>query len=366
MAILAVEKFLAGRRQLYAVPVQEQVDRFWHEIKRALAEPIEAGIYYKNETLHLIELPSTEQRIRAKTAWDADTLRGDYADDLYLDEFQDMSKDAWELVGAPMLLDNDGDAVFIYTKKRGKNHTDDLFKQAQTDTSGRWATFVFSSHDNPHISQDALTDIAKDMTNLAYRMEILAEDIEDDPAALWSRDLIDHVTSYPDLTRVVIGVDPSGSSTGNECGIVGAGVATVNGEPHGYILADDSRTGTPAQWATDVVVAYNRLKADRVLGENNYGGEMVENTIRTVPGGNGVAYKTVHATRGKAVRAEPVKALYEKKRIHHVGTFQGLEDEMCLWAPGQSTWSPNRIDALVWVITDLIIGTKTVDGDVFV
>jgi len=115
IAIKATKEFLAGRRILYAAPTQEQVDRFWEEVKRALADPIEANVYYKNETRHLIEIPGTEQRIRAKTAWNADTLRGDYADLLILDEWQLMDEDAWEFVGAPMLLDHNGDAVFIYT-----------------------------------------------------------------------------------------------------------------------------------------------------------------------------------------------------------------------------------------------------------
>ena len=92
---------------------------------------------------------------------------------------------------------------------------------------------------------------------------------------------------------------------------------------------------------------------------------MVENTIRTVEGGKEVAYRAVRASRGKAVRAEPVQALYEKKRIHHVGDFSGLETEMCTWVPGQSTWSPNRVDALVWAITDLMIAQTTIDGDIF-
>ena len=110
-AILAVRAFLDGRRILYGTPTQEQVERFWFECKRALQEPIEQNIYYKNETRHIIELPNTEQRIRAKTAWNADTLRGDYADLLILDEYQLMSEDTWGEVGAPMLLDTDGDLV---------------------------------------------------------------------------------------------------------------------------------------------------------------------------------------------------------------------------------------------------------------
>ncbi len=114
-AILAVEQFLAGRRVLYAAPTDEQLGKFWREVKWALAEAIEAGAFHKNETEHTIERPGTNQRIKAKTAWNADTLRGDYADLLILDEWQLMDETAWDDVGAPMLLDINGDAIFVYT-----------------------------------------------------------------------------------------------------------------------------------------------------------------------------------------------------------------------------------------------------------
>jgi phage terminase large subunit-like protein len=358
VAILAVEQFLQGRRILYATPTQEQVDTFWREVKQALEEPIQAGAFYKNETLHVIERQGTDQRIRAKTAWDADSLRGDFADILILDEFQDMDVEAWTLVGAPMLLDNNGDGIFIYTKKRGRNHTNDLFKRAQADDTGRWATFIFTSFDNPHISEAALSDITDDMTNLGYRMEILAEDIGDDPRALWNRGIIRHTSEIPALDRVVVGVDPSGAASGAECGIITAGRATLDGQRCAFVLGDDSRKDTAAGWGSAVVAAYNRHKAGRVAGEVNYGGDMVENTIRTVKGAQNISYKSVRATRGKAVRAEPVTALYEKGRVFHVGKFDGLEDEMCSWVPGESDWSPGRIDGLVWAITDLILGPE--------
>ena len=186
VAILAVQAFLAGKRVLYAAPVEEQINKFWFEACRALDEPIRAGIFVKNETEHSIEKPRTENRLRAKTAWNANTLRGDYADLLLFDEYQIMAEDAWELVGAPMLLDNDGNAVFIYTppslvsqgvsKARDPRHAAKLYQMAKADTTGRWATFNFTSHDNPYISVDALREITKDMSKAAYRKEILAED----------------------------------------------------------------------------------------------------------------------------------------------------------------------------------------------
>ena len=330
------------------------MSRFWHECKLALAEPLEKGIFYKHEGQHIIELPGTEQRIRAKTAWDPDSLRGDYADKLILDEYQLMQEDTWGLVGAPMLLDNDGDAMFIYTAKRGKHHSKDLFKAAAADTSERWATFTFASHDNPYLSRIALEAITKDMTKLGYRMEILAEDVDDNPRALWDRteDIDPHrVTSHPPLIRIVVGVDPPGGLV--ECGIVVGGIGENN---HGYVLEDASLKAKPAQWGAAVVTAYNKNRADRVLGEKNYGGDMVENTIRSVDGGDVVSYKDVNATRGKMVRAEPISAFYQRGLIHHVGEFPDLEDEQCTYVQGMSKWSPNRLDALVWVFTELMLG----------
>jgi len=352
-ADLAVNGLMDERRVLYAVPTQEQVERFWYECKRALAEPIDAGVLYKNETRHVIEVPGTEQRIRAKTAWDADTLRGDYADLLILDEFQLMKPDAWRLVGAPMLLDNDGDAVFIYTPRRGSYYAKELYNKAKEDRSGRWGVFHFSSHANPYISREALGEITDDLTALAHRLEIKAEEVEDDPSALWNRSIIEHVTRHPPLVRIAVGVDPPGTASGAECGIIAAGVAQVNGEVHGYVLDDRSLRGSPAQWGAEAVTAYYLHDADRLAAEVNHGGDMVEHTIRTVEDGKDVAFRSLRASRGKHTRAEPVAALYERGRVHHVGEFSELEDQLCNWVPGDK--SPDRLDALVWVLTELMI-----------
>lgn len=359
VAIRAVERFLSGRRILYGSPTAEQIQRFWVTVTRALDEPIRAGIFKKNESDHTIELVGTEQRIKAKTCWNADTLRGDYADDLILDEWQLMNEEAWEVVGAPMLLDNDGDATFIYTppslrsrsvsKAADPQHASKLFKkavvkQAQGD---RWAAFHFTSHDNPYISEAALSEITSDMTAVSYRMEINAEDIDEAPGALWTRDTIEksRALQTPDLQRIVIGVDPSATSGGDEAGIVSVGRA---GE-HGYVLEDNSIQGSPKTWATAAVTAFHKYKANCIVAESNNGGEMVSETIATVD--PKVPVKLVHASRGKHTRAEPVGSLYEQGRGHHIGNFAALEDEMCLWMPGDD--SPNRMDALVWAYTEL-------------
>ena len=362
-SIIAVKAFLAGERVLYAAPTEDQVATFWYAVKNALHSPVDAGVFRKNEVYHTIELEDTKQRIRAKTAFNPDTLRGDFASVLILDEYQLMSEDTWGLVGAPMLLDRDGGALFIYTppsltsrsmsKARDPLHAAKTFKNAQQDHTGRWAAFHFTSFDNPYINSQALDEITKDMTQLAYRQEIRAEDVEESPGALWTRKLINEnrVTKHPDLVRIIVGVDPTGSVS-NETGIVIAGVGT---DGHGYIIDDKSLLGTPGEWADAVLTAYNHNKADMIVGETNYGGDMVEATIMQVANTTNTTcrYKNVHASRGKAVRAEPVVAQYENSRIHHVGEFPYLEEEMVTWVPGVSRNSPNRIDALVWAITEL-------------
>ena len=195
IAILAVRAFLAGKRVLYAAPTSEQTDAFWFEIKKALLPLIETGVYKLNDAERFIEKIGTKNRIRAKTAWNADTLRGDYADLLIFDEYQLTNEDAWEVVGMPMLLDNNGDVVFIYTppslrsagvsKAHDPRHAAKLFKEAivKKAAGGSWDTFHFTSWQNPFISQIALGELAKDMSSQTMRQEILAED--DDIETSW-------------------------------------------------------------------------------------------------------------------------------------------------------------------------------------
>lgn len=361
-SIYAVERFIAGRRILYAAPTSEQLGRFWATVTRALAPLTDAKILYKNATEHIIERRGTENRLKAKTAWNADSLRGDYADELILDEYQLMNEEAWGLVGAPMLLDNDGNATFVYTppslhsrsasKANDPQHAAKLFKKAkqlQIAHPRRWATFHFTSMDNPYISRDALDEITGDMTALAYRMEILAEDIDEAPGALWTRRVLEdnRVLSAPlEMSRIVVGVDPSISTAGDFAGIIVAGV--VDG--HGYIIEDCTVQGSPLTWAKAAVDAYKRHEANLIVAEKNQGGEMV--TLTLAQADKDVPVKLVHASRGKIVRAEPIAAKYEKGQVHHVGSFPMLEDELCLYLPGDP--SPNRLDACVWALTELM------------
>jgi hypothetical protein len=174
------------------------------------------------------------------------------------------------------------------------------------------------------------------------------------PGSLWKREQIDNlrVKEHPHLVRIVVAVDPSGGdkARNDEIGLI---VAGIDAQKHGYVLADHSGRYTPETWGSKAVALYRQFKADRIVAEANFGGAMVESTIRVVD--RSAPVKLVHASRGKQARAEPVAALYEQGRMHHAGTFIGLEDEMVTWVPLESRDSPNRVDALVWAATELLI-----------
>jgi phage terminase large subunit-like protein len=189
------------------------------------------------------------------------------------------------------------------------------------------------------------------------RQEIDGEIIEERADALWPRALIEaaRVDDAPELARIVIGIDPPGSARAgaDRCGIVAAGIAE-NGVV--YVLEDASVQGmSPAGWASKAVALYRRLAADALIAEVNLGGDMVRAVLQQVD--SSVAVKSVHATRGKWLRAEPVAAMYAQGKVKHVGAaLAALEDEMCDFGLDGLTSgaSPDRLDALVWAVTELI------------
>ena len=218
----------------------------------------------------------------------------------------------------------------------------------------RAATF-----DNPYLRKEARESLRVMFEGTRIgRQELYGEILEDVVGALWTHDTIEdsRVNHRPmNLTRVVVAVDPAVTSDpdSDETGIV---VAGVGADRHVYVLADRSMKGTPSEWANAAVAAYHRFSASRIVAEVNNGGDLVEATIRAVD--PNVPYRKVHATRGKALRAEPVAALYERGKVHHVRHLEQLEAQLCSWTPVGSKKSPDRLDALVWAVTDLVLGEK--------
>lgn len=224
----------------------------------------------------------------------------------------------------------------------------------------QYAYSVINPYDNrANLSGDFLADL-ESLPERQRKRFLLGEYVSDDEAALWRRDYIKRSTlkadgSWPvQMQRIVIAIDPAVSNTpgSDETGIVAVGLGK---DGNGYVLADESGRYRPEDWARRAASLYYSLDADRVVGEVNQGGDMVESVLRAhAPE---LPYTPVRATRGKAMRAEPVAALYERGKMFHIGEFQDLEDQMCSltvgFDPKVTGWSPDRVDALVWAVTSI-------------
>lgn len=188
------------------------------------------------------------------------------------------------------------------------------------------------------------------------RQELYGELLEDNERALWRREWIDNnrVVKLPaDIVRVAVAMDPAATSGANadDCGIVAAASSGSGAASELYVIEDATTHGTPDTQARAAITLYHKIGADVLIVEKNNGGEWLEAVIRQIDGT--VRVKLISATRGKHTRAEPVSAIYEQGRAHHIGTFAALEDELCQWEPGDA--SPNRLDALVWAATELVV-----------
>lgn len=223
------------------------------------------------------------------------------------------------------------------------------------------------ARDDVHVTRGSTFDNAANLASSALaqlrsryegtrlgRQELYAELLDDVEGALWTAAQIDslRVAEAPELVRVVVAIDPAVTSgeDADETGIVAAGLAA---DGHVYVLDDRSRRDTPDGWMRTAIGLYEERQADRLVAETNNGGDLIEAMVRT-QAGNRIAYRKVTASRGKRTRAEPVAALYEQGRVHHVGGLPLLEDQMCSWTPESGT-SPDRLDALVWAVTDLAL-----------
>jgi phage terminase large subunit-like protein len=209
-----------------------------------------------------------------------------------------------------------------------------------------------------NLSETALVELrARYEGTRIGRQELYGELLEDIDGALWSRTQLDQdrvEEEPPRLARVVVSVDPAATANegSDETGII---VAGKDSKGHGYVLADYTVKASPLEWAKRVVDAYDAHQADTVVVEVNHGGDMIPTLLRQVR--PSLPIRSVRATRGKQLRAEPIAAMYEQGRISHVGPFEKLEDQMTSWTPDDPK-SPDRLDALVWAMTDLMTGSS--------
>jgi phage terminase large subunit-like protein len=300
------------------------------------------------------------------SAEEPDRLRGPQHEFVWADELAAWAslEEAWDMIQFG-LRQGHGSQALITSTPRGLKFLRTLEADPKT------VTITGSTYENEeNLDADFIATLKTkyEGTRLGLQ-EISAIILDDNPGALWKRKLIDAKRlSFAEfaalkiqLRRVVVGLDPATTSSKNsdEAGIVAAGIGmcACNGVPdlHGFVLEDDTDIYTPNQTTDHVMAVYRRRMANIVVGETNQGGDWIESLFRTHPEARFLKYLGVHAKDGKRLRAEPVVALYEQGKVHHVGMFAKLEDEMCTWDPKTSDDSPDRIDALVHALTAMLV-----------
>jgi phage terminase large subunit-like protein len=184
------------------------------------------------------------------------------------------------------------------------------------------------------------------------RQELYAEILDDVPGAMWTRKMIDEHrrSEHPALIRVVVAIDPAVTS-GEDSDETGLSVCGLGADGDFYVLLDATMRDMPHEWAKVAVGLFHEYRGDRIIGEANNGGDMIESLLRHID--PNLPYLKITATRGKRLRAEPISSLYQQGRVHHVGEHKRLEDQMVTWVPDVADFSPDRLDALVYALTDL-------------
>jgi phage terminase large subunit-like protein len=309
-----------------------------------------------NKSSHKI-LFKDGQRVHTFGADTPDAGRGLNLSGAWLDELAmwQYPYETWTEGLAPALRIGERPRVVVTTTPKPIK----LLRDWVTRTDGSVHVTRGSTFDNAkNLSETALIELrARYEGTRTGRQELYGELLDSAEGALWNRNWIEDTRVTPDkvppLYRIVVAIDPAVTSGENsdETGIVTAG-ATADG--HFYVLADDTLRATPNEWGKRAIEAFRNWKADRIVAETNNGGDMVIMVLQQVD--RNAPVTKVHATRGKRVRAEPISALYEQQRVHHVGAFPQLEDQMVMWTP-ESDNSPDRLDALVWALTELKDGS---------
>ncbi|MDQ1326686.1 MAG: hypothetical protein QG564_1814 [Campylobacterota bacterium] len=282
------------------------------------------------------------------SAEEPDRMRGKQHMKLWADELAAWRyPDAWDQVFLGLRLGKNPQAC-ITTTPRPTKLIKDLIKEKSTIIT-RGSTFDNKNNLAPSFLNKIIDKY--EGTRLG-RQEIYAEVLEENENALWTLKQIDdlRVENYDSFSRIVVAIDPAVTSSA-EADFTGIVVAGKGEDGHYYIIKDLTVLAKPADWARVAINAYYDYKADRIIAETNNGGDMIEDIIRNLDGN--VSYKKVTATRGKILRAEPISALYEQGKVHHIGMFGKLEDQMVNYTGDTKQKSPDRLDALVWALTEL-------------
>ena len=296
---------------------------------------------------------TNRSRIKLFSGEEPDRLRGPQFHGGWFDELAAFKRpDAWDQYQFGARLGQHPQTIVTTTPRPTKLIKDLVDRKGVHVVRG-------STFDNAkNLAPSALAELKLRYENTRLgRQELYGEILDTVEGALWTREVIERarVTDIPPLIRIVVAIDPAVTNNANsdETGIVAAGITSDN---HYYVLSDKSLRASPDAWARQAVNLYHDLGADKIIAETNNGGDMVTLLIKQVD--HSAPVKKVTATRGKQLRAEPISSLYEQGRVHHHGYFAELETQMCEWTPVSSE-SPDRLDALVWAITELNSGSSS-------
>jgi len=296
---------------------------------------------------------TNRSRIKLFSGEEPDRLRGPQFHGGWFDELAAFKRpDAWDQYQFGARLGQHPQTIITTTPRPTKLIKDLVDRKGVRVVRG-------STFDNAkNLAPSALAELKLRYENTRLgRQELYGEILDTVEGALWTREMIERarVTDIPPLIRIVVAIDPAVTNNANsdETGIVAAGITSDN---HYYVLSDKSLKASPDAWARQAVNLYHDLGADKIIAETNNGGDMVTLLIKQVD--HSAPVKKVTATRGKQLRAEPISSLYEQGRVHHHGYFAELETQMCEWTPVSSE-SPDRLDALVWAITELNSGSSS-------
>jgi phage terminase large subunit-like protein len=289
-------------------------------------------------------------KIKLFSADEPDRFRGSQHDGAWCDELAAYRyEDAWHQLQFTLRLGEKPRLVATTTPRPTS-----LIRQLVAREDGSVAVTRGSTFDNAaNLAPSALVELqARYNGTRLGRQELYGEILEDQEGALWTRGLIDRnrLTTAPNLSRIVVSIDPAVTNTAasDETGIL---VCGSDAGGHGYVLHDGSMKGSPLEWAQKAVELYDKYKADSLLVEVNQGGDMVSAVLKQVR--TTLPIREIRAHVGKKLRAEPVAAMYEQGRVHHVGEFMQLEEQMTTWTPADPS-SPDRLDAMVQAFSDLL------------
>ncbi len=341
----------------------------WHQtLPDVLKKAFPTAKYKENKTDWFVQFDNGSQIWIGGTddKERVEKILGSEWDTIFLNEISQQSYDVYETfktrlnpksgVKPLFLLDQNPPSMNHWSYKRFHLEINPENSQPLSEIDKkRQCYYKMNPADNIDNLSESYIETLESMSESKKRRYLWGDYGDDSEYALWKREWIisNRVKEAPEnMQRILIAVDPAvtGKETSDDTGIVPVGKAMIGKDEHYYILSDRTYHGDVTGWGSEVAAAYKYFNADCVIGEVNNGGDLIEMNIRNYD--RNIKYKSVHATRGKAIRAEPVADLYRRGFVHHVGEFLELEDQMCTWTPDDKE-SPNNMDALVWGLTEL-------------